>query len=545
MLQKYFLLSLFVLGVRCDKETPVVKTPLGRVRGYVKMSTSGKTFSAFEGIPYAKPPVGDRRFQEPEPVEAWSGTWNAFYTSQCVQTGMIKLTTLDGQEDCLYVNVYVPRPNPNPQEKLDVIVHIHGGSFVFGNSHSYAHPEFMMDHDVIFVSLNYRLGMFGFLSTEDDVVSGNNGLKDQVLALKWVQSNIASFGGNPKSVTLTGLSAGGSSVHLHYLSHMSKGLFHRGFSQSGVALNPWVLQEQPLAKAKLLGDAVGCPTTSSEVLVQCLRKRNYKHLITKMPIFYGYLFTPYAPFSPVIEKGSNSFLNESPYELIAKGQIEDLPWIVSNTAHEGMLPGAYLYKDLKTIDEKWTELAPFLLDYNYSLPISQWKDTAETIRKYYFGEEKISSDNFLKLVKLFSDRLFLVDSEISAKLVARTNKSPVYYYYFSYPGDHSQNNTVSHADDAQYIFSNMFQRKTMTKNEQKMKDVMLNMLISFAKTGEPVVDGVTWEPTKDDKLVYLHFENIEPKSIKMESTEELAPRDFWKALGFLENENLVPVKDEL
>jgi bile salt-stimulated lipase len=254
-----------------------------------------------------------------------------------------KLSALVGQEDCLYVNVYVPRPNPNPQEKLDVIVHIHGGSFVFGNSHSYAHPEFMMDHDVIFVSLNYRLGMFGFLSTEDDVVSGNNGLKDQVLALKWVQSNIASFGGNPKSVTLTGLSAGGSSVHLHYLSHMSKGLFHRGFSQSGIALNPWVLQEQPLAKAKLLGDAVGCPTTSSEVLVQCLRKRNYKHLITKMPIFYGYLFTPYAPFSPVIEKGSNPFLSESPYELIAKGQVEDLPWIVSNTAHEGMLPGACEY----------------------------------------------------------------------------------------------------------------------------------------------------------------------------------------------------------
>jgi bile salt-stimulated lipase len=101
-----------------------------------------------------------------------------------------------------------------------------------------------------------------------------------------------------------------------------------------------------------------------------------------------------------------------------------------------------LYKDLKAIDEKWTELAPFLLDYNYSLPKSQWEDTAETIRKYYFGEEKISSDNFLKLVKLFSDRLFLVDSEISAKLVARTNKSPVYYYYFSYPGDHSQNNSM-------------------------------------------------------------------------------------------------------
>ncbi|RZC34224.1 COesterase and/or Abhydrolase 3 domain containing protein, partial [Asbolus verrucosus] len=110
-------------------------------------------------------------------------------------------------EDCLHINVYVPRESPNPKEYLEVIVHIHGGAYMYASGHSYAHPRFFMDHDVIFVTFNYRLGILGFLSTEDDVVPGNNGLKDQVLALKWVQENIASFGGNPGSVTLTGASA--------------------------------------------------------------------------------------------------------------------------------------------------------------------------------------------------------------------------------------------------------------------------------------------------------------------------------------------------
>ncbi|RZC41080.1 COesterase domain containing protein, partial [Asbolus verrucosus] len=261
---------------------------------------------------------------------------------------------------------------------------------MLGSGHSYAKPEFLMDREVILVTFNYRLGVFGFLSTEDDVVPGNNGLKDQVLALKWVQDNIASFGGNPGSVTLTGLSAGASSVHLHYLSVMSKGLFHRGFSQSGVALNSFTIQEQALNKAKILADAVGCPSASSQVLVQCLKQRNYLHLVTKTSLFYGYTFTPFSPFAPVVEKGSNPFLNKNPFELLVNGDVQDLPWISSNTAHEGMFPGAFLYKNLEEIDEKWEDIARFLLDYNYTLPRTEWKSTAAKIKQFYLGDDKIS-----------------------------------------------------------------------------------------------------------------------------------------------------------
>lgn len=180
----------------------------------------------------------------------------------------------------------------------------------------------------------------GFLSTGDAAIPGNAGLKDQVLALEWVQKNIASFGGNPDSVTLTGLSAGGASVHYHYLSPRSKGLFHRGFSQSGVALMPWALQEQAYNKAKILAISMGCPISPSRNLVECLQQRPVHQILTKTPLFFGFYFTPIAPFAPVIEKGGlNPFLTVSPYFAIVRGDVQDLPWVVSNVPDEGMFPG--------------------------------------------------------------------------------------------------------------------------------------------------------------------------------------------------------------
>lgn len=243
-----------------------------------------------------------------------------------------------GEEDCLHLNVYVPRENPDPSEKLDVVVHIHGGLFMYGSGHSYAHPEYFMDENVIFVNFNYRVGVFGFLSTGDDVVSGNNGLKDQVMALRWIKNNIASFGGNPDSITLTGLSTGGCSVHLHYFSPMSHGLFHRGFSQSGVALNSFALQDEPLAKAKILGTAVGCPVGTTTGLINCLKTRPARHILKEMPKFFGYKFLPVAPFGPVLEKGKKPFITKNPYYLLATGQVQDLPWMTSTVTHEGLFP---------------------------------------------------------------------------------------------------------------------------------------------------------------------------------------------------------------
>lgn len=243
-----------------------------------------------------------------------------------------------GTENCLHINVYVPQ-NQSSNSKLPVLVHIHGGAFMWGHGNSYTSPLFLMDHNVIFVTFNYRLGVLGFLSTEDDVVPGNMGLKDQVLALKWVQKNIKSFGGNSDSVTLFGLSAGGGSTHIHYFSDMSKGLFHRGFAQSGVAINHWMAQENPLQNARFIANAAGCATNSNKLMVECLKERPVKQIVDKIALLYKYLFMPIVPFGPVVEKGgSEPFVKELSYKSLIEKKIIDVPFIASHTSHEGLFP---------------------------------------------------------------------------------------------------------------------------------------------------------------------------------------------------------------
>lgn len=188
--------------------------------------------------------------------------------------------------------------------------------------------------------------ILGFLSTEDEVVPGNNGLKDQRLALKWIQENIASFGGNPNSITLTGFSAGGASVQYHYLSPGSRGLFHRGMSTSGSALAPWAFQEKPTKLTKILAKVVGCDFRSSVDKVSCLKTRPVRLLLDSMVnhVYPMYPF-PVCPYAPVLEKGGNNpFLTQAPFNLLKNGKVADVPWINSYTTDEGLASslGKYL-----------------------------------------------------------------------------------------------------------------------------------------------------------------------------------------------------------
>ena len=149
---------------------------------------------------------------------------------------------------------------------------IYGGAFQYSTLGG-SEPKFLIDHDVIFVSANYRHGSLGFLSTEDDVVPGNMGLKDQAMSIKWISENIEYFGGDSKRITLTGLSAGGASVHYHYLSPMTAGLFHSGISFSGTAFDCWTQAKKSRSKAIKLAKMMDCPTSNIKEMVRCLKTR--------------------------------------------------------------------------------------------------------------------------------------------------------------------------------------------------------------------------------------------------------------------------------
>ncbi|XP_049939664.1 esterase FE4-like [Schistocerca serialis cubense] len=313
-------------------QRPMVQISDGKIRGIYDFAYYGRQFAGFIGIPYAEPPLGQLRFKEPVPVKPWQGIWDASRLKiNCLQLDDDRQKVV-GEEDCLYLNVFTSQdpdlkyytnsiicsffdfhansatkylisyhcgsllgdtivikghslPSVNSiHPKLDVVIFFHPGAFMFGGGDWYG-PHYIMDRSVVLVTVNYRLNVLGFLSTLDEVLPGNNGLKDQVLALKWVKKNIAAFGGNPDSVTIAGTSAGASSVQYHFLSPLSKGLFVRGISTSGTTLCAWANAEGMREKAFRLGAAVGCDTDSSTMLIRCLRNRPAGQLVEKVLLF--------------------------------------------------------------------------------------------------------------------------------------------------------------------------------------------------------------------------------------------------------------------
>lgn len=186
---------------------------------------------------------------------------------------------IEGSEDCLYLNVYTPLPETSEKkELLPVMVFFHGGGWMCGSGvSSFYGPDYLMEHKIIYIGANFRLGPLGFLSTGTKDCPGNNGLKDQNMVLRWIQENIATFGGDPNKVTIFGESAGGASGTYHMMSPISKGLFQQVISQSGANFNPWA---QPAHKgvaemrAKKVGELTGCPIEGENwgEMIECLRK---------------------------------------------------------------------------------------------------------------------------------------------------------------------------------------------------------------------------------------------------------------------------------
>ncbi|KAJ8933692.1 hypothetical protein NQ318_008411 [Aromia moschata] len=468
------------------------------------------------------------------------------------------------------INVFVPTDSMNHNKKFDVLVIIHGGAFMMGSGHSTAQSQFLVDRDLIFVTLNYRLGIFGFLSTQDEEIPGNYGMKDQTLALKWVNENIASFGGKPESITISGLSAGGASVHLHYFSPLSKGLFVRGLSQSGTALDPWVIRRHPLERARKLGSLLGCSDESTQEMKKCLKQKPARVILEKQNYFYGVgeglARLPLSPFSPVVEtKSKNPFLAEEPFSMLRDGKVLDVPWIVSRCANEGLFPAVFYHSDTDKLNNDWSKIARYMLDYNYTLSESKQEDVAKQIKEFYLGpQENINKENFKKLIQMLTDRLFGIGSEAAAKLQSEANKSPVYYYYFNYQkGKYKairlfvptavgiegttyityihtdQANLyatlgVSHGEDMLYFYG-FPGLKDFSEEDKKLMNACQDMLYSYATTGIPSFDGTDkWLPTKHSELTYLNI--TDASDIKLETVDSLTPVDFWKSVGLLEYE---------
>ncbi|XP_046396391.1 juvenile hormone esterase-like [Ischnura elegans] len=601
------LLCIFVFAVlisgephkKADGSTVTLLTPAGIVKGTRDKSYRGRPFVSFRGIPYAKPPVGSLRFAPPEPVGPWNGVLDATKDAPlCIQKNyLVAGYPVLGQEDCLYINVYVPlnrqKPkifseapiplNPNSQSRwwedrsrssassrhgslLPVMVYIHGGGFFSGAGSSTLHgPEYIIDRDVVLVTFNYRLGALGFLSTEDASATGNWGLKDQVTALKWVQRYIRYFGGNPEKVTLFGQSAGAASVSYHMLSPMSQGLFHKAITQSGSAVALWAWP-RPNARdlARRQGELVGCTHLDTSDLIDCLREApafNITESGSKLKVWSA---DPFTLFAPVIEKDcpgwpDEPFITEHPLLIEATGKFDRrLPWMVGVVPGEGIVRAPAILNDpelLSDLNARLGTVGPFLFEFDRSVvdPAKApgvdelWNKLASCYLTSGDSQPFVGPETAQGFIDAYTDRAFLHATHKSIQLHLNNSHNPVFVYEFTFHGSLSWSRIfsgvdkdygVSHCDDLLYLFRSpaFFPDFKPDSREMDQVDLMVTLWTNFAKFGNPTpkpIQGVTWPPATPSSP-HKHLDIGEDLKVKESLHDNRIA--FWNALTLLENQ---------
>ncbi|EFN68476.1 Carboxylesterase UNQ440/PRO873-like protein [Camponotus floridanus] len=505
----------------------------GKLIGIVEEGIYGDRYVAFRGIPYAKPPVGELRFKDPVPPEPWSGSRDASkYGNIAIQIDIIK-SKITGDEDCLYLNVFTT--NIKSSEKRPVMVWIHGGGFYVGSGDStFYGPDYIVEKDVVLVTLNYRLGVLGFLNLYDEVATGNQGLKDVILALQWVQKNISEFGGDSENVTIFGQSAGGVIVHYLTLSPLSEGLFHKAISQSGTVLCPWAFTEPKSCstnKGFLLAKKLGKVTEDPKVVYEFFKTIDAKKLIEVEQKFLRTekeRLQSLLSFTPSLDhESSNPVFPEDLTTLIHRGV--KVPYLLGFTNCEGLF---FLRNNYECINKK--ALSQIDSDFElaiYPTVLPKLPITLCQLRSLYFGDKNISEETLANYINLLTDMFILrgimqvVDIQMN-----NDNCGKTYLYQFSYESETSLMKKifnidfpgVSHSEELSYLFYPDIIKvlglsvPASDSEDYKMINRLTQMWTDFAKTGNPtpVITDLTpikWTPLKSGNVYdYLDID-VEPR----------------------------------
>ncbi|XP_045518225.1 venom carboxylesterase-6-like isoform X2 [Pieris brassicae] len=470
----------------------LVQVKNGKLKGILGKSVNGRDYASFQGIPYAAPPTGKYRFVEAIEMPPWSGVWHADKPlSRCLQFDPF-IGSVTGSEDCLFLNVYTP--SLNRSAKLPVLVFIHGGAFMFGTGNIYG-PQRIMDWNMVVVTINYRLGPLGFLSTGDNVVPGNAGLKDQNLALIWVKNNIRYFGGNTDNIVLFGNSAGSSSVHYHLLSRRSRDKFHRGIMSSGSALAPWAQQTKPDKNARTLAELVGCPSDNNVEMVKCFRSRPADVIVSAQGDMLGWRAQLFTPFTPVVEpECSHAFIDRHPYLGTQEGSFQKLPLLITTTSEEGLYPAAIFQSNatlLPELEARWPELSSIIFNYYDTLPKYRRDEVASKIKEFYINNRAINQNTYEHLVKALTDRNFYADIGEFTRLFVLKSTRKAYMYRYSFRGEKSLSDLIgrtnvnygaSHSDDLFRVF--LLPNFDLNRSDDmEIINTLIKIIYSFSTTG--------------------------------------------------------------
>jgi para-nitrobenzyl esterase len=442
----------------------------------------------FKGIPYAASPTGDLRWRAPKAAASWDGARDATKFSRiCIQEpypggSIYRKPPEPMSEDCLYLNVWTAAQAA--KERRPVMFWIHGGGLTRGSGSGQAYDgESLARKGVVVVTINYRLGVFGFLAhpeltrESDRNSSGNYGLLDQIAALEWVRKNIAAFGGDPQRVTIFGESAGSWSVNYLMAAPLAKGLFQRAIGESGGVFGGVTKLEQVERSGSKFAASMGADSAPALRAKSAAEVMNAAGGRTFPPNVDGWLFP------------------EDVITIFARGKQNDVPLIAGSNADEG------------------TALSPW--------PANRTAADFEAQSRRIFGDR---IEQFLKFYPAGSDRearashyasyrdfVFGWQMRTWVRMAAKTGKSNTYLYYFTRvpPGPLGATLGAYHAAEISYVFRNLhLATRPYEDADRKLSDAMSSYWVNFATTGDPNGDGLpSWPVYREKSDVALELGN--------------------------------------
>ncbi len=520
---KYFgvIRHVFLIGAVCFGITAFAATTV-KVESGLLQGTVEDGLQVYRGIPYAAAPVGDLRWRPPQPAQKWQGVRKADqFGRACMQSNPAIDNLPAPSEDCLYLNVWSPAKRPD--EKLPVLVWIHGGGFVAGApAEKLYHGEWLAKKGVVVVSIAYRLGIFGFLAHPELTAesakhsSGNYGLLDMIAGLQWVQRNISAFGGDPKRMTIQGESAGSAAVSILCGSPLAKGLFRGAIAESGASFGPvrddaTFGEMTPLASAEKSGQgwlsSTGIPSIAE------LRKVPAEKVLTMSPRQMGWSRPNMDGWVIVGDQ----------YKLYEDGKYNDVPVLVGYNSDEGATFGSPKSQDayVQNVRERYKQFADKIL------AAYPGGDTT--------AEKKTARD-------LMRDSSFGWNTWAWARLQTKTGTSKVFLYYFDEKaeipaGSESAGFGARHASELPYVFRQLTEhnRPAPTPNDEALSDMMRTYWTNFVKSGDPNGSGLpAWPAYNNAKPQMLHIESGKTKAgpmVNMKGLEALDEYFSWRRKG--------------
>ncbi|WAR16079.1 EST2E-like protein [Mya arenaria] len=556
------LVCIFTCAV-CDG--PYIETKLGTIKGKtnsVSFKDNKYNVDEYLGIPFAQPPVGKLRFKVPKPTEPFTEPFEATKMGlDCVQQDYLSVGFRSTNEDCLYLNIYVPQGTVDRSGGRAVMVWIHGGGFSMGAGRYYPGEVLAAHGDVIVVTINYRLGLYGFLNIGDERAPGNQGLFDQRLALQWVKDNIQAFGGDTNSITIFGESAGGISVTAQSLYPPNRGLFQNAIAQSGSASMPFIgAAFDTMDSAKFVAEEFGCKTETTDDVFACLQdltaaqfvdfaddaKNDMQKMlkISFMPTTEGRFIKKAA--SDIIRNAKQTdtgeeveFFRELNFMTGTNGQEGHL-WLsfaVGSLDQELIDNVKITDEDIKTI---WTPSMLGLTFIGQAIP-----EAVRDLVALEYTDWQNPTDARMQFVKLSSDVFFNIPGTEMGLMHANSSNTRTFMYNFRPSLDQRLVPTpdwatqANHGDEIAPVFGYSLDYEFLYKKtgyrppewELDLSERMMTYWSNFAKFGNPNGDGVeTWPEYNMDTLKSYVFDRTDSVEDRLYTREVKLLREIVPAL---------------